>query len=841
MVESLAQLGGIAVLADERYPKKLPLFGGIERARFRRQVVPGETLELEVTVGRLRPGPAPATAGPTWTARPPARPTCSSSWSTGRPDRPVRLATWNVNSLGVRLPLVIEWMEANQPDVLCLQETKQSDAAFPEAAFSDLGYRVRAPRAGTVERGGRRQPGRARRPVVRPAVRRGGRPGGTGAGRHLRRRAGALGLRAQRTDRGQRALRRQAGVAGPPARVPVRDLPARGPGGGLRGLQRRPDRRRRCGPRRLRRGSTHVTGPERAALASAHRLGLGRRLPAAYTRRRRRFSAGGTTAAATSTRARGCASTCGAGDAGLAGRCSSGEYRPRGPQEEPGGDKPSDHTAVVVTSNRPERAAAGPTAGHASGPAPPRQRRDHRSIRDGPGSSASVELVEPAPRRWWPGWPARPCPGPGATKSRSGRARSSMARRPGPGRPAPDPVRAPCSRWRRSGWPGSRWSRRGPRGPGSTGPGGCTWRCRRPPGTAPAGPGTATAAPVAAGRPWPMAPPVRVSQSWRRGPGGGAGDEDARGVGLVDHDGVLGQQGPDGGGQASRHGERRPVGRSGRAGPGGDGGAAGRAPSASARASRAPGTSSPGPRQDVDLAALGHQVARACPGRRRTTPGRPAPGQHQVAQPGQLGLGELGQVAQPLERGQPGAPRSRRAGKVSHEQLAPVAAATPAGGHQAPPPQRRSADEQAGRLARAQRLGGHRLDDRRRPGRRRRRPGGRAAAGPGHSDHETSAGSTRVATRPGGPVGGGHGLGRVGRPGRRPRPRRYQPETGPARRVDVGLERRRRGACGRWRGRRRRSPPGCGPGGRCAGWRGRCPAPGPRCRRVAAGRPATRP
>ena len=33
--------------------KKLPLFGGIERARFRRQVVPGETLELEVTVGRL--------------------------------------------------------------------------------------------------------------------------------------------------------------------------------------------------------------------------------------------------------------------------------------------------------------------------------------------------------------------------------------------------------------------------------------------------------------------------------------------------------------------------------------------------------------------------------------------------------------------------------------------------------------------------------------------------------------------------------------------------------------------------------------------------------------------
>ena len=53
MVEALAQLGGIAVLADDRFVGKLPLFGGIERARFRRQVLPGDTLELEVTVGRL--------------------------------------------------------------------------------------------------------------------------------------------------------------------------------------------------------------------------------------------------------------------------------------------------------------------------------------------------------------------------------------------------------------------------------------------------------------------------------------------------------------------------------------------------------------------------------------------------------------------------------------------------------------------------------------------------------------------------------------------------------------------------------------------------------------------
>lgn len=53
MVESLAQLGAAAVLADERFAGKLPLFGGIDRARFRRQVLPGDELELEVTLSQL--------------------------------------------------------------------------------------------------------------------------------------------------------------------------------------------------------------------------------------------------------------------------------------------------------------------------------------------------------------------------------------------------------------------------------------------------------------------------------------------------------------------------------------------------------------------------------------------------------------------------------------------------------------------------------------------------------------------------------------------------------------------------------------------------------------------
>jgi exodeoxyribonuclease-3 len=52
----------------------------------------------------------------------------------------MRIATWNVNSLKARLPRVEEWLNYAHPDVLCLQETKLSDDAFPQLAFSGLGY-----------------------------------------------------------------------------------------------------------------------------------------------------------------------------------------------------------------------------------------------------------------------------------------------------------------------------------------------------------------------------------------------------------------------------------------------------------------------------------------------------------------------------------------------------------------------------------------------------------------------------------------------------------------------------------------------------------------------------
>ena len=52
----------------------------------------------------------------------------------------MRIVTWNVNSLKARLPRVTEWIDEVRPEVLCLQETKMADEAFPaldfEAAWS---------------------------------------------------------------------------------------------------------------------------------------------------------------------------------------------------------------------------------------------------------------------------------------------------------------------------------------------------------------------------------------------------------------------------------------------------------------------------------------------------------------------------------------------------------------------------------------------------------------------------------------------------------------------------------------------------------------------------------
>ncbi len=53
----------------------------------------------------------------------------------------MKLASWNVNSLKVRLPQLLAWLAAEQPDVVCLQETKLEDANFPVAEMEAAGYR----------------------------------------------------------------------------------------------------------------------------------------------------------------------------------------------------------------------------------------------------------------------------------------------------------------------------------------------------------------------------------------------------------------------------------------------------------------------------------------------------------------------------------------------------------------------------------------------------------------------------------------------------------------------------------------------------------------------------
>jgi len=54
IIESLAQMGAVAILSDEKYKGKLAYFAGIRSAKFRRQVVPGDVLTLEAELIKLK-------------------------------------------------------------------------------------------------------------------------------------------------------------------------------------------------------------------------------------------------------------------------------------------------------------------------------------------------------------------------------------------------------------------------------------------------------------------------------------------------------------------------------------------------------------------------------------------------------------------------------------------------------------------------------------------------------------------------------------------------------------------------------------------------------------------
>jgi exodeoxyribonuclease-3 len=52
----------------------------------------------------------------------------------------VRIATFNINGINRRLPVLMDWLEATAPDVVCLQELKATDRQFPRGALADAGY-----------------------------------------------------------------------------------------------------------------------------------------------------------------------------------------------------------------------------------------------------------------------------------------------------------------------------------------------------------------------------------------------------------------------------------------------------------------------------------------------------------------------------------------------------------------------------------------------------------------------------------------------------------------------------------------------------------------------------
>ena len=415
----------------------------------------------------------------------------------------MRLATWNVNSLGARLPLVLEWMEANGPDVLCLQETKLADDAFPTAAFADLGYQSahygdgRWNGVAIVSRVGLDDPVNgfhsdedAQGTRIVAATCEGVRvhsvyvPNGRSLdSEHFGFKLAWLArLRAYlaETDRPDGAV----AVCGD-FNVAPRDTDVWDPAQFV--------------------GATHVSEPERAALGDVLDWGLVDVFPASTPTAG--SSAGGTTGPGTSTRATACGSTWSFSPDSLADRCTSVEIDREARKKSPAGNKPSDHTVVVAEIDL----GAGPP------PEGPQSAGSTTSTSDGPGSASDRSSWVTSSSAVVARAAGTPRPVARATKSRSGRERSS--RRPASGPTAPAPTRessrfkmayerlarttvvtfSPSRACVQSAWtvymalPSASRQRTGRSA-------------------------AATAAPVATGRPWPMAPPVSVNQSCRGHP-----------------------------------------------------------------------------------------------------------------------------------------------------------------------------------------------------------------------------------------------------------------------------------------------------------------------------------
>ena len=182
--------------------------------------------------------------------------------------------------------------------------------------------------------------------------------------------------------------------------------------------------------------------------------------------------------------------------------------------------------------------------------------------------------------------------------------------------------------------------------------------------------------------------------------GGGTRDEQPRGVALVHHDGVLGQRRADGRGQSlRRQGSRRSLGSCGQSRRGAVGGRTEQLGQGLERA----GCVLPGTHQGVHGAPRGHQVAGLA---RVGEEGDGGLGldQDEVLHPGQLGLGELGQIPQPVDGRDPGSP-FQIGRKGLGQQRGAAGAADPARGVKATGAQGRPAEQECRPLTRTERPG----------------------------------------------------------------------------------------------------------------------------------------
>ena len=224
---------------------------------------------------------------------------------------PVRIATWNVNSVKQRLPRLLPWLDERQPDVVCLQETKLADDAFAELLGDELArprLRGRRARRGGVER--------RRDPLARRARGRGRRASPAARASRTRRRA-----RCRRPAAASASSRSTCPTAA--RRTPTTTAYKLAWLAALRDDGRRRARARRscCGDMNIAPtdddvfdpdayvGQTHVTPPERAALARAAGARPARRRPRPLAGRARLHLLG-LPRRACSTRTSGCGSTC---------------------------------------------------------------------------------------------------------------------------------------------------------------------------------------------------------------------------------------------------------------------------------------------------------------------------------------------------------------------------------------------------------------------------------------------------------------------------------------------------------------------------------------------------